>query len=105
MLPASPAINRDALIRVWAMQLLRSILKAAVVAGLIAPRDHPCKYRLSIGRPSAVRRKGVALTVGGYLVYIIVVYLTLPANPDPVELPADQVRPFRVVAFPRLSLF
>jgi Probable cobalt transporter subunit (CbtA) len=46
-----------------------------------------------------------ALAVAVYLMYVTVVYLAMPANPDPVEMPSALVWPFRVVAFFGLILF
>jgi hypothetical protein len=43
--------------------------------------------------------------LGFYVVYTSVVYVAMPANPDPVEMPAELVWPFRVVAFFGLILF
>jgi hypothetical protein len=46
---------------------------------------------------------GVALAV--YIVYSSIIYLAMPPNPDPVEMPAELLWPFRVVAFLGLILF
>jgi hypothetical protein len=39
------------------------------------------------------------LAVVVYAVYAVVVYIAMPANPDPVEMPAGIVWPFRAVSF------
>lgn len=46
---------------------------------------------------------GVALVF--YIVYVGIVYLAMPRNPDPVEMPAELVWPFRAVAFLGQMLF
>jgi hypothetical protein len=43
--------------------------------------------------------------LGFYTVYAVVVYVAMPANPDPVEMPGELVWPFRVIAFLGLMLF
>jgi predicted cobalt transporter CbtA len=61
-----------------------------------------------LGRTSQAaspRRAHGALAVAAYVVYVAVVYVALPENPDPVEMPAALVWPFRVVAFLGLVLF
>lgn len=40
-----------------------------------------------------------------YLVYLVVVYWAMPANPDPVRMPAQVVRPFRALSLAGLVLF
>lgn len=40
-----------------------------------------------------------------YIAYVIIVYVAMPANPDPVEMPDQLVWSFRVVAFLGLILF
>lgn len=40
-----------------------------------------------------------------YVVYAIVLYAIFPANPDPIELPAELIWTFRVIAFAGLMLF
>jgi Probable cobalt transporter subunit (CbtA) len=50
-------------------------------------------------------RMPAALAVAVYAIFVIVAYLVMPANPDPVEIPAELVWPFRVVAFLGLLLF
>jgi Probable cobalt transporter subunit (CbtA) len=43
--------------------------------------------------------------LGFYIVYAVVVYVAMPANPDPVEMPGELVWPFRAIAFLGLILF
>ena len=50
-------------------------------------------------------RLPAALAVTVYVILVIIVYLVMPANPDPVEMPTGLVWPFRVVAFLGLFLF
>ena len=45
------------------------------------------------------------MAVAVYVIYVPVVYLAMPANPDPVEMPPELVWPFRAVAFLGLILF
>jgi hypothetical protein len=40
-----------------------------------------------------------------YLIYAAVIYAALPANPDPVEMPAELVWTFRLISFGGLILF
>ena len=51
------------------------------------------------------RRTHAAMAVVVYVIYVTVVYLAMPANPDPVEMPPELVWPFRAVAFLGLILF
>jgi len=46
-------------------------------------------------------RTHAATAVGVYVIYVTVVYLAMPANPDPVEMPPELVWPFRAIAFLR----
>ena len=50
-------------------------------------------------------RTHAAIAVGVYVIYVTVVYLAMPANPDPVEMPPELVWPFRAIAFLGLILF
>jgi Probable cobalt transporter subunit (CbtA) len=50
-------------------------------------------------------RTHAATAVAVYVIYVTVVYLAMPANPDPVEMPSELVWPFRAVAFFGLILF
>jgi hypothetical protein len=50
-------------------------------------------------------RTHAAMAVAVYVIYMTVVYLAMPANPDPVEMPPELVWPFRAVAFLGLILF
>jgi hypothetical protein len=58
----------------------------------------------SISTASAARRP-FTLAVVAYVIYAIVVYAAMPANPDPVEMPTDLLWLFRAVAFAGLILF
>lgn len=53
----------------------------------------------------AGRTRGALAVVIGYVIYVSLIYVAMPANPDPVEMPAELVWPFRVVAFLGLILF
>jgi Probable cobalt transporter subunit (CbtA) len=50
-------------------------------------------------------RTHAAMAVAVYVIYVTVVYLAMPANPDPVEMPAELVWPFRAAAFLGPGLF
>jgi predicted cobalt transporter CbtA len=56
-------------------------------------------------QPMVARHTQAALAVAIYVVYVAVVYVAMPENPDPVEMPAELVWPFRVIAFLGLVLF
>ena len=43
--------------------------------------------------------------IAGYAIYTAAIYAVLPANPDPVEMPADLVWTFRLIAFAGLVVF
>jgi hypothetical protein len=43
--------------------------------------------------------------IAGYAIYAAAIYAVFPANPDPVEMPADLVRTFRLIAFVGLIVF
>ena len=45
------------------------------------------------------------LVIAVYGVYAAAIYAALPANPDPIEMPADLVWTFRVISFVGLLLF
>jgi hypothetical protein len=40
-----------------------------------------------------------------YVIYAVAIYAALPANPDPIEMPADLVWTFRVISFVGLIMF
>lgn len=69
---------------------------------------------LAIGLSRWLRGSGQTASASGahwilalafYVVYAVIVYVAMPANPDPVEMPAELVWPFRAVAFLGLILF
>jgi hypothetical protein len=43
--------------------------------------------------------------VASYVIYAVVLYALFPANPDPIEMPADLVWTFRLISFVGLILF
>jgi hypothetical protein len=45
------------------------------------------------------------LVTAFYITYAAAIYAALPANPDPVEMPADLVWTFRLISFVGLLLF
>jgi hypothetical protein len=56
-------------------------------------------------RSGSTGRTRGALAVAIYVIYVTVMYLAMPENPDPVEMPAELVWPFRSIAFLGLILF
>jgi hypothetical protein len=40
-----------------------------------------------------------------YAIYAVAIYAALPANPDPIAMPADLLWTFRVISFVGLMLF
>jgi predicted cobalt transporter CbtA len=55
-------------------------------------------------RPGVTRRSR-SLALGVYVVYVAAVYALMPANPDPVDMPAQLLWAFRGVSFAGLVLF
>ena len=43
--------------------------------------------------------------IAGYVIYAAAIYAVLPANPDPVEMPAGLVWTFRLISFAGLLVF
>jgi predicted cobalt transporter CbtA len=61
-----------------------------------------------LNRPSRAPSRGRAAWLSAaafYVIYAATIYAALPANPDPVEMPADLVWTFRVISFVGLTLF
>lgn len=55
---------------------------------------------------SSARTRNVwAVPLLVYGIYVVIVYLAMPANPDPVEMPGEIVWPFRVISFVGHMLF
>jgi predicted cobalt transporter CbtA len=75
-----------------------SVLGTALAVGLFRLLPRPSGATASWGR------RGL-WAAGFYLVYAAVIYVVLPANPDPIEMPAELVWPFRVISFAGLMLF
>lgn len=75
-----------------------SIMGTAMAVGL-------SRWRGSTAPLSAAGRAPWTWGVGLYSFYTVVVYVAMPANPDPVEMPGELVWSFRVVAFLGLILF
>jgi predicted cobalt transporter CbtA len=75
-----------------------SVLGTALAVGL--------QHRLQRSVQSAfASRHAWALATLVYVIYIAIVYLAMPANPDPVGMPGEIVWPFRVVSFAGHVLF
>jgi hypothetical protein len=62
-------------------------------------------FRL-LNRPTEAPGRGRGLWgITVYVIYAAAIYAVLPANPDPVEMPADLVWTFRLIAFAGLIVF
>jgi predicted cobalt transporter CbtA len=75
-----------------------SIVGTALAVGL---------FRL-LNRPNWAPARGRArwlLAAAFYVIYATVIYAALPANPDPIEMPAGLIWTFRVISFVGLMLF
>jgi hypothetical protein len=57
------------------------------------------------GQTATAGRAHWRLALPFYVVYAVVLYVAMPANPDPMEMPAELVWTFRAVAFAGLILF
>jgi predicted cobalt transporter CbtA len=75
-----------------------SVVGTALAVGLFRLLNHPTWASSSVGR----RWLFVAAF---YMIYAAAIYAVLPANPDPIEMPADLVWTFRVISFAGLMLF
>jgi len=75
-----------------------SVIGTALAVGLLRLLNRPTGVSASWGR------RGL-LVAGCYLLYAAVIYAVLPANPDPIEMPAELVWTFRVISFAGLMLF
>jgi hypothetical protein len=75
-----------------------SVVGTALAVGLFRLLNRPSWASAPGGR------RGL-LVAAFYLVYAAVIYTVLPANPDPIEMPADLVWTFRVISFVGLMLF
>jgi predicted cobalt transporter CbtA len=53
----------------------------------------------------AWRRRGWQVALGLYVIYAVVLYVSMPANPDPVEMPAQLITTFRLFSFIGLMVF
>lgn len=50
-------------------------------------------------------KRARAVVLASYLIYLLVIFAALPSNPDPVRLPLDLVREFRILSFAGHLLF
>jgi predicted cobalt transporter CbtA len=64
-------------------------------------------YRLfsQVAWLSSLRQLGWQMVLGLYAIYAVVLYLGMPANPDPVEMPAQLVSTFRLFSLVGLIVF
>jgi hypothetical protein len=75
-----------------------SVLGTALAVGLFHLLNRPT------GAPSR-GRVGWLVAAAFYFIYAVVIYAALPANPDPIETPADLIWIFRIISFVGLMLF
>jgi hypothetical protein len=75
-----------------------SVVGTAVALGLFHRLHRPA------GASAPGRRRGLWV-IAGYVLYAAALYAALPANPDPVEMPADLVWTFRLISFAGLIVF
>jgi predicted cobalt transporter CbtA len=75
-----------------------SVVGTAMALGLFRLLDRPA------GASAPGRSRGLWV-IAGYVIYTAAIYAAFPANPDPVEMPADLVRTFRLIAFAGLIVF
>jgi hypothetical protein len=75
---------------------------SAVGMGLAVGVSHWLKRA---GWSASGGRSHAAVALAVYIVYVGIVYLAMPRNPDPVEMPAELVWPFRAIAFLGLMVF
>jgi predicted cobalt transporter CbtA len=59
------------------------------------------RSKLSVSRG----RTRMLLAAAVYVIYVTILYVAMPENPDPVDMPADLIWSFRVIAFLGLVLF
>jgi hypothetical protein len=75
-----------------------SVVGTALAVGLFHRLHRPT------GASAPGQRRGLWV-MAGYVIYAAVLYAAFPANPDPVEMPADLVWTFRLIAFAGLLVF
>jgi len=75
-----------------------SVIGTALAVGLFRLLNRPSWASAPGGR------RGL-LVAAFYLIYAAVIYAMLPANPDPIEMPAELIWTFRVISFAGLMLF
>jgi hypothetical protein len=75
-----------------------SVVGTALALGLFRLLNRPT------GAPAHGRVRGLWV-IAVYVIYAAAIYAVFPANPDPVEMPADLVWTFRLISFVGLLLF
>jgi Probable cobalt transporter subunit (CbtA) len=75
-----------------------SVLGTATALGVFRLLHRPT------GVPAHGRARGLWV-IAVYVIYAAAIYVVFPANPDPVEMPAELVWIFRLIAFAGLLLF
>jgi predicted cobalt transporter CbtA len=75
-----------------------SVLGTAVAMGLF-------QLRQRFSRVSSQAQRRWLLPAAFYVIYAIALYALFPANPDPIEMPAQLVWTFRLISFAGLMVF
>jgi putative cobalt transporter subunit CbtA len=75
-----------------------SVIGTALALGLFRLLNRPA----GASAPSGGRALWV---IAGYVIYAAAIYAAFPANPDPVEMPADLMWTFRLIALAGLIVF
>jgi hypothetical protein len=75
-----------------------SVVGTAMALGLF------CLLNRLTGAPAPGRGRWL-VAAAFYVIYAAAIYAALPANPDPVEMPAELVWTFRLISFAGLVLF
>lgn len=100
--PANPPGVGDPETIGYRQALYFGLLGLSALGTVMALRLH----RLLASRGSSARAPGQAvLTLALYAVYSAAVYAAMPANPDPVRMPADVIWTFRAISLAGLVLF
>jgi hypothetical protein len=75
-----------------------SVVGTALALGLFRLLNRPTGA-------SAPRGGRGVWVIAGYVIYAAAIYAVLPANPDPVEMPADLIWTFRIISLAGLLVF
>jgi hypothetical protein len=101
--PANPPGVGDAATIGYRQALYFSVVALSVVGLALALAFR--RFVASITTPSWAARLSGPLALVLYIAYILAVHVLMPANPDPVEMPAGLVWAFRGLSLAGLALF